>query len=104
MVDELLLAGGASLVQAGYSQDRAHILSIHDGCAVAETGAGPDILLHHCDATRGDSGSPLLLRTGDRAAVIAIHVGVIGSANAGQGVAVPAAAFAAALRAAAAAP
>ena len=66
------VAAGTKLVHAGYSQDKAHILSKHEGCTVLTVSR--KLLWHDCDATRGDSGSPILLRRGDRLVVAAIHV------------------------------
>lgn len=58
---------GAALLRAGYSQDRAQMLSVHDGCRIRGRLAEGRVLLTDCDATRGDSGSPLLLRGADGA-------------------------------------
>jgi protease YdgD len=80
-----------SLTLPGYSQDRPHLLSMHQGCAL-ET-AGADLILHKCDAVHGDSGSPLLVFRKGEPAIIGIHVAV---ANGRHGVAVPVRAFAAA--------
>ena len=66
------LSVGATLTHAGYSQDKAHILTKHEGCHVlALIGR---FLRHDCDATRGDSGSPILVREGDAFLIVAIHV------------------------------
>jgi protease YdgD len=65
---------GTKLVHAGYSQDKAHVLTIHDGCAVLWAPPGSPVLRHDCDATRGDSGSPILVREGGALRVLAIHV------------------------------
>ncbi len=64
-VRTLALSGpeaGDALLRAGYSQDRAQMLSVHDGCRIRGRLAEGRVLLTDCDATRGDSGSPLLLR------------------------------------------
>lgn len=63
--DKLKLPEGASILRAGYSQDRAHLLAAHSGCSVEGTAESGRILLHNCDATRGDSGSALLLKSQD---------------------------------------
>lgn len=66
---------GARLVRAGYSQDRAHLLGVHDGCTLAAELWGGALLAHSCDATRGDSGSALLQRTAEGVFVVGVHVG-----------------------------
>lgn len=52
-------AAGARLARAGYGRDRPHLLSLHEGCTLL--GQSDTILLHDCDTTYGDSGSPLLM-------------------------------------------
>ena len=64
----------AVFVQAGYSQDKAHVLSVHLGCRVKGFSFGRPILHHLCDAVHGDSGSPVFLFDGKRFRVAAIHV------------------------------
>ncbi len=64
-----------SLLQAGYSQDKAHMLTLHDGCEVFGYSPGRRLVFHGCDATRGDSGSPILIRRRGRYFVLAMHVG-----------------------------
>ncbi len=54
-------AGDFRIAQAGYSWDTGEHLSGHMDCRVIE--AFPDgSLIHDCDTTRGDSGSPLMVR------------------------------------------
>ncbi|MBK8176836.1 MAG: trypsin-like serine protease [Rhodospirillales bacterium] len=62
---------GISLWRAGYSQDRPHMLSVHRGCTILEHLAEGRVLLTDCDATRGDSGSPLLIAAPGEAPAIA---------------------------------
>jgi len=52
----------AHLMLAGYSQERPHMLSLHDGCGLLERVDGDRVLLTDCDSTHGDSGSPLLIK------------------------------------------
>ncbi|MBT5415162.1 MAG: trypsin-like serine protease [Rhodospirillaceae bacterium] len=86
------LAEGAKLAQAGYSQDKPHILTLHDACALR--GFGREGLLYHdCDATKGDSGSPILGYRDGRIFVVAIHVATARTAEGAVGVAVPGAVF-----------
>ena len=65
---------GGVLVRAGYSQDKGHILSRHAGCKLTRFWNSEDTVFHDCDATRGDSGSPILVRRGNRYHLIGIHV------------------------------
>jgi protease YdgD len=65
---------GTRLVHAGYSQDKAHVLMGNDGCIVLWAPPGSLVLRHDCDATRGDSGSPILVRENGAMRVLAIHV------------------------------
>jgi protease YdgD len=60
----LAMGSGAHLMRAGYSQDRPHLLSLHDGCALLDRLDNDQVLVTDCDGTRGDSGSPLLLKQG----------------------------------------
>lgn len=67
-------AKGTRLLQAGYSRDRKHLLTIDPSCRVTSIKSSSLLLTHDCDATFGDSGSPLLVR--DRTGgfrVTAIH-------------------------------
>ena len=80
------------VVQAGYSQDKAHILTLHHGCRlIKKVGAG--LLAHDCDATKGDSGSPLFLIDAGRIAIIGLHVATAGRPGFEVGVAVSSAAI-----------
>jgi protease YdgD len=84
---------GAVLMRAGYSQDRAHLLSIHDGCTLGRAIASPGLLTHTCDATHGDSGSPLLMRERQGPAIVGIDVAVGTIAGDTVGFAVPSTSF-----------
>ncbi len=57
------------------TRDRKFVRSIRP----LERRAGRRILLHYCDASKGASGSPIMLRRGkDRFSIVAIHTGVWG--------------------------
>ena len=56
------LPAGTPLMLGGYSQDRAQILMADRDCRMLGERAG--LLVHDCDATRGTSGGPLLVRSG----------------------------------------
>lgn len=72
---------GATFLQAGYSKDIPHILTSDMDCdllGVQKTGVGKEpVILHRCDATNGDSGSPILMRDGHRYSLIGIHVATV---------------------------
>lgn len=88
--------------RAGYGADRPFLLSLQTGCAVAPAEGAPGLLAHDCDTMQGDSGSSILLITGEDVAVIGIAVGATSrftagvGHRAGVGIGVPARAFAAA--------
>jgi len=83
-------------VQAGYSADRRHALTAHDGCPIWGRVKGLTLAVHGCDALPGDSGSPILKKEPDGTyRLVALHVGYAYDANRkrGQGLAVPAGSF-----------
>lgn len=86
-------AGVADVVlQAGYSMDRKHVLSGHLGCRV--TGRVSDsLLVHDCDATRGDSGSPLFAWVDGSFRLLGLHVSTFRDGGPVRGAAVAASAF-----------
>ncbi len=90
---------GTAVVLGGYSQDKAQIITADTACMVLgtdRTAKGP-VLIHDCNGTRGTSGSPLLaLQEGEWQVV---GIAVAGSTDRlTLNFAVPASAFAAALR------
>jgi protease YdgD len=54
------------------------LLAVNETCSI--TGRRVPMLHHDCDATFGDSGSPILVRDGDKTGVGALSV-VVGSRN-----------------------
>jgi protease YdgD len=86
------------LVRAGYSRNRPHLLAMHRGCALSEVAARGALILHRCDSTEGDSGSPLLLFEDGRPAIVGLHVAVMGTPSQRNGVAVSATVFESAVR------
>jgi protease YdgD len=82
---------GGVFLQAGYSRDRPHILTLNRPCRLTGFGRDPRIVWHACDATFGDSGSPILLERGSRYDVVAILVGFDNRTR--RGIAVGGAAF-----------
>ena len=83
---------GVAIGLAGYNQDRAQILMADLACHITgpAMAAGKPFIAHDCDATRGTSGGPLLVRQDAGWAVIGINVGAAAGAN----LALPASAFA----------
>ena len=71
------VAPGTPLSRAGYGRDRPHALSRQDGCRALGLANGGAILLHDCDATFGDSGSPVLVGTEAGPAVAGIHIAFV---------------------------
>lgn len=74
-------------VQAGYSKDIPHMLTVHNGCKIESIEKADEtiatILLHQCDATNGDSGSPILMKKGTKFGLVGLHVATYKSANRG---------------------
>ncbi len=93
------LPADGRLQRAGYSQDRAHLLSIHDDCHLQRMLAGGRVLLTDCDSTHGDSGSPLLLRQGEQVWLVGVAAAVMDQGSQEGGLAVHATAFIDRLRA-----
>ncbi len=77
-----LAAQAPVVVQAGYSMDRRHVLTGHIGCRI-HGWAAAGVVAHDCDATRGDSGSPLFAWIDGRFQVLGTHVS---SFSTGRGV------------------
>lgn len=93
----LALKDDGRMLQAGYSRDRPHILSVHEDCDLVGVTGGVPLLLHQCDAVEGDSGSPLLLFRDGRYGVIGLHIARVVSEGIDYGVAIPSEAFAASI-------
>ncbi|CAO3429555.1 trypsin-like serine peptidase [Azospirillum doebereinerae] len=93
-------ATGMPVMLGGYSQDRAQILMADRDCRVL--GAGSGLIAHDCDATRGTSGGPLLVREAAGWAVAGVGVAA-GRGPERRNFAVPTARFLTVLRGQAAA-
>ena len=65
---------GQALVRAGYSQDRPH-LPTSAACSLLGRISARQIR-HDCDGTKGDSGSPILIKTEAGWRVLGLHVAV----------------------------
>jgi protease YdgD len=53
-----------NLISGGYSFDRPYLLSVDYGCNLKAQAAKGSVLVTDCDSTKGNSGSPVLLRHG----------------------------------------
>jgi protease YdgD len=78
---------GVLYSQAGYSHDKSHILTRHRECSITGFAENGRLFMHACDATHGDSGSPILVKRGSAYAIVGIHVA--SSRSGGNGIAVP---------------
>ena len=88
-----LMQEQAVFVQAGYSQDKKHVLTVHAACRMAGFTGKTDLLAHHCDAVPGDSGSPIFRFDGEGFRIVGIHVATTKRRNPTLGLAVPSATF-----------
>lgn len=65
---------GMRYIQAGYSHDHSHILTRHTGCEITKFRPNGRTFSHTCDATHGDSGSPILVKRKQGFAMVGVHV------------------------------
>jgi protease YdgD len=93
-IDDTPVTAGERIAQAGYSRDRRHMLTVDPACHVVGLGKGRQLFAHNCDATFGDSGSPLLRRVGDSYRLVGIHSALKGRGEKAIGIAVSATAAA----------
>ncbi|WP_240969638.1 trypsin-like serine peptidase [Sneathiella limimaris] len=67
----------AVVYQAGYSRDYAHVLTVHKNCQITSkqkpSQNSDPVFVHNCDATQGDSGSPILQYQEEQVGIVAIH-------------------------------
>ena len=88
MADPRVAQPGTVLSRAGYGRDRPHALSRQIGCHGLGLADAGRVLLHDCDATFGDSGSPVLRDGPGGYAILGIHVATVqeGGRHAGAAV------------------
>ena len=86
-------APGNALIQAGYSRDRRHVLTVDRSCKVIAAYQQQGLFTHDCDATFGDSGSPILVHGEQGYRLTGIHTAMHGRRQQAQGIAVSAQAF-----------
>jgi protease YdgD len=82
---------GGLFLQAGYSRDRPHMLTLNRPCRLVGFARDDRLVLHACDATFGDSGSPILVELDGGFHVVAVLVGI--DRATGRGIAVTGEAF-----------
>lgn len=86
------MVGQPVLRHAAYGADGAAAETA--ACAIVNIGMDPALLQHDCAIAMGDSGTPLLVGRGDAAALIGVHVAILGINGYPHNLAVSAAAFA----------
>jgi len=68
---------GPAIYQAGYSRDYAYVLTVHKNCQITDyvrlKKESDPVYLHQCDATQGDSGSPMFRKINGKFELVAIH-------------------------------
>lgn len=92
-VQALPVSRQTRLIQAGYSRDHRHVLTVDSSCKVMGLSRQGDFMAHSCDATFGDSGSPLLVKKDSGFELVGVHVAVRGRGETAQGIAVSNQAF-----------
>lgn len=90
---EAAIASGDALIQAGYSRDRPHLLTVDRGCSVSQASRRQTLFTHDCDATFGDSGSPLLTLDPRGYRLVGLHSAMLDRDGQAQGIAVSVQAF-----------
>ncbi len=69
-----VVSPGTVVLQAGFSQDSRHVLTLHRNCTILDTFDGDRTLTHDCDAVHGDSGSPIMVIDEDgNLSLLALH-------------------------------
>jgi protease YdgD len=78
-----LRRGQARALQAGYRRGWTHIMTVNLNCAITGFFQGRNGILHSCNISKGDSGSPLLVLDGGKFRVVGLHV-INASSSAGK--------------------
>ena len=65
------------IAQAGYSGDRSQNLTRNKRCLPEGLADNGRIILHKCDATFGDSGSPILIENNGDYLIAGVHVAYV---------------------------
>ncbi len=69
-----LRRGQARALQAGYRRGWTHIMTVNLNCAISGFFQGRNGILHSCNISKGDSGSPLLVLDHGKFRVVGLHV------------------------------
>lgn len=69
----LSLDEDSHLVRAGYGADRPHLPVRVSSCSLRAMIEQRRLLVHDCDATNGDSGSPIMVAREGRLSVVGVH-------------------------------
>ena len=69
------------LARVGYSPDRPHMPVLVEPCRLLGAIEGGRLLLHDCDASYGDAGSPILLRTKSGYRIVGLQTLVTSTRN-----------------------
>lgn len=56
----------------GYPQDRPYLLDLDPVCGIQELQAEGRVFVTDCDSTKGDSGAPLLIKSGNDYAIVGV--------------------------------
>ena len=83
-----MLARDTRLTRVGYGRDRPHLPVLVDHCRALGSMRHGRLLLHDCDATLGDSGSPLMAERDGRYVVMGVHSSIVSMGDNVAGVAV----------------
>ena len=78
----------APLVKAGHGRDRPHVLTVDHSCRLTGRSRRGDFIAHDCDASYGDSGSPIFARRGADYLLVGLHVALSGRGDRVRGIAV----------------
>ena len=84
----LALTPNSRLLRVGYGYDRPHLPVKVDPCSVSAIVDKRRLLVHDCDATSGDSGSPIMIGEDGALKVIGVHSSLAKSGGTVHGLAV----------------
>lgn len=83
----------SKIAQAGFSSDIPHLLTANISCNVTNDVVNKKMFSHDCNATHGDSGSPIFVLRDAQLVLIGIHLAVLTKGGKDIGVALHLSAF-----------